>query len=100
MRGPAAILLDEPSRGIDVGARAEVFEAMRALSADGIAILFTTSDLIEALTIADHIVVMAAGRVTASLATSGADQTMLVRAANNVPLERDDQSQLATHSFP
>lgn len=99
MRGPAAILLDEPSRGIDVGARAEVFEAMRALSADGIAILFTTSDLMEALTIADHIVVMATGRVMASVPTSGADQTLLVRAANGVPLERDRESPLATHGF-
>ena len=85
MREPAAILLDEPSRGIDVGARAEVFAAMRALSDQGIAIVFTTSDLIEALTIADRVVVMAAGRVTADLPADAIDQTMLVQAANGIP---------------
>lgn len=84
MRGPAAILLDEPSRGIDVGARAEVFETMRALSAEGIAIAFTTSDLIEALTIADRIVVMAGGRVTGDFSADAAHQAMLVQAANGI----------------
>jgi len=96
MRGPAAILLDDPSRGIDVGARAEVFEVMRALSANGIAIVFTTSDLLEALTIADRIVVMATGRVTADVAAAGADQTALIRAANGVPLGSERASQSAT----
>ncbi|MCW6530470.1 sugar ABC transporter ATP-binding protein [Sphingomonas sp. MMSM20] len=86
MRDPVAILLDEPSRGIDVGARAEVFATMRTLSAEGLAILFTTSDLFEALTIADRVVVMAAGRVTADLPADVADQTGLVRAANGIPL--------------
>ena len=84
MREPAALLLDEPSRGIDVGARAEVFETMRALSAKGIAIAFTTSDLIEALTIADRIVVMAGGRITGDFAADAADQAMLVQAANGI----------------
>ena len=84
MREPVAVLLDEPSRGIDVGARAEVFETMRALSAEGIAIAFTTSDLIEALTIADRVVVMAGGRVTADFAADEADQTALVQAANGI----------------
>ncbi|MEG3151059.1 sugar ABC transporter ATP-binding protein [Sphingomonas sp. ZT3P38] len=84
MREPAAILLDEPSRGIDVGARSEVFETMRGLSAQGIAVAFTTSDLIEALTIADRIVVMASGRVTADVAADDADRTMLVQASNGI----------------
>lgn len=85
MRGPVAILLDEPSRGVDVGARADVFETMRNLSSEGIAIAFTTSDLIEALTIADRVVVMAGGRITADMPVSAADQGALVRAANGNP---------------
>jgi erythritol transport system ATP-binding protein len=84
MREPAAILLDEPSRGIDVGARAEVFSTMRSLCASGVAVAFTTSDMMEALAIADRIIVMAAGRVTADLAAEAADQGILVRAANGV----------------
>lgn len=87
MRGPVAILLDEPSRGIDVGARAEVFETMRDLSAQGIAIAFSTSDLIEAMTMADRVVVMAGGRVTADLSADQADEAALVRAANGSVLE-------------
>jgi len=88
MREPLAILLDEPSRGIDIGARAEVFETMRRLSAEGLAIVFSTSDLFEALTIADRVVVMAGGRVTADLPADQADQTGLVRAANGVPKQQ------------
>jgi erythritol transport system ATP-binding protein len=82
MPGPAAILLDEPSRGIDVGARAEVFETMRTLAAAGIAVVFTTSDLTEALTISDRILVLANGRLTADLPVEEADEPKLVRSAN------------------
>ena len=96
MRGPAAILLDEPSRGVDVGARADMFKAMRTLSADGIAILFTTSDVMEALAVGDRVVVMANGRVTADLLAADADQTLLLRAANGVPVEHDMASALAS----
>jgi len=88
MRGPAALLLDEPSRGIDIGARAEVFDTMRTLSVEGVAIAFTTSDLIEALAVADRIVVMANGRVTADLPVAEADQGRLVSAANGIPQHR------------
>ena len=97
MREPAAILLDEPSRGIDVGARADVFEAMRALSADDIAVLFTTSDVLEALAIADRVIVMASGRVTADLAAGEADQAALVQAANAVATSRDPSPVLASN---
>lgn len=81
--GPLAMLLDEPGRGVDVGARAEVFDTMRALAAEGIAIVFATSDLAEALTIADRILVMANGRLTADLPAAMADEPILVRAANS-----------------
>ena len=84
MREPAALLLDEPSRGIDVGARSEVFGIMRQLSAQGVAVCFTTSDMMEALEIADRIVVMAGGRITADLAADAVDQAILVRASNGI----------------
>ncbi|MET0372697.1 MAG: sugar ABC transporter ATP-binding protein [Rhizorhabdus sp.] len=87
MREPSAILLDEPSRGVDVGARAEVFDAMQSLSGQGIAIVFTTSDLVEAMTVADRIVVMASGRVTADLSVEDASEQVLVRAANGISQE-------------
>ncbi len=51
---------------------------------EGIAVAFTTSDLIEALTIADRIVVMASGRVTADVSADDADRTMLVQASSGI----------------
>ena len=64
MTGPKVLLMDEPSRGIDIGAKAEVFRTMRQLAADGLGILFVTSDLDEVLTLSNRILVMADGRIT------------------------------------
>jgi erythritol transport system ATP-binding protein len=79
---PLALLLDEPARGVDIGARAEVFAAMRALAADGLAVVFATSDMLEALGVADRILVLSKGRLTADLPAAEADEGRLVRAAN------------------
>lgn len=84
MAGPKVILLDEPSRGIDVGARAEVFETMRAIAVDGLAVIFSTSDMTEAQTVADRILVMAGGRITADMSPSEANEEALVQASNNM----------------
>ena len=80
--GPAALLLDEPSRGVDVGARAEIFATIAQLADDGLAVVLTTSDVIEALAVADRIVVMSGGRVTLDMPAAQATETMLIRAAN------------------
>ncbi|MCB2010223.1 MAG: sugar ABC transporter ATP-binding protein [Geminicoccaceae bacterium] len=64
MTGPRVLLLDEPSRGIDIGAKAEIYRTMRDLAAQGIAIIFVTSDLEEVMALSDRIAVMADGRVT------------------------------------
>jgi len=58
MTEPKILLMDEPSRGIDVGAKADVFRTMRKLSAQGLAILFATSDLDEVMALSDRIAVM------------------------------------------
>lgn len=83
MPGPSAILLDEPSRGVDVGARAEIFETMEELAQAGLAVVFTTSDVLEAIAIADRIIVMANGRISADVKAMQANQQDLVAAANN-----------------
>ena len=64
MTGPKVLLMDEPSRGIDIGAKAEIYRTMRVLAAEGIGIIFVTSDLEEVLALSDRIVVMADGHVT------------------------------------
>ena len=84
---PRVLLLDEPSRGIDIGAKAEVFSTMRDLADQGLAIVYTTSDLKETHAVADRILVMAYGRITADLRAEDATDEALVRAST---LKRDE----------
>jgi len=79
---PRVLLLDEPSRGIDVGARAEVFRTVRRLARDGLGVMFASSDLKEVMAMADRIVVMAGGRVTGDFPRAIATEERLVAAAN------------------
>jgi len=62
---PKAILLDEPSRGIDIGAKAEVFRLLGERAAQGLAVVYSTSEVQECLSIAHRIVVMSKGRISA-----------------------------------
>ena len=62
---PRMMLLDEPSRGIDIGAKAEVFRLLGEKAAQGLAVLFSTSEVQECLSIAHRIVVMRRGRISA-----------------------------------
>jgi erythritol transport system ATP-binding protein len=62
---PKVILLDEPSRGIDVGAKAEVFRLLSERAAQGLAVIFSTSEVNECLSVAHRIVVMRRGRISA-----------------------------------
>ncbi len=63
LRAPRILILDEPTVGVDVGAKAEVYAILRALKAGGTAVLVVSSDIEEVMTIADRIMVMRAGRV-------------------------------------
>jgi ABC-type sugar transport system ATPase subunit len=61
------LILDEPTRGVDVGSRSEIYRLMNRLTDDGLAILMISSDLPEMLGMADRIVVMRNGRTTGEL---------------------------------
>ena len=80
LHDPAVLLLDEPTRGVDVGARDEVHRLLRELAARGKAIVVASSELEELFALADRILVLAAGRVTASFAR-GAWSAQAVMAA-------------------
>ncbi|MBM3814822.1 MAG: sugar ABC transporter ATP-binding protein [Acidimicrobiia bacterium] len=67
VRGARVFLFDEPTRGIDVGAKVEVFETMDRLAKDGAAILMVSSELPELLQVADRILVMRQGHLTGEL---------------------------------
>jgi erythritol transport system ATP-binding protein len=81
MTHPKVLLMDEPSRGIDIGAKTEVFRTMRRLAADGIGILFATSDLDEVMSLSDRIIVMSNGRVTGEFSREEATQEAVVARA-------------------
>ena len=64
---PKVLLLDEPTRGVDIGARGELYEVIRKLAEQGIGILISSSDTDELIGLADRILVFRQGRVTANL---------------------------------
>ena len=66
-RKPRVVLLDEPTRGIDVGARSSIYEIIHGLARDGVAVVVVSSDLEEVLGVSNRILVMAAGRQTGVL---------------------------------
>lgn len=78
---PALLIVDEPTRGVDVGARAEIYRLLRELAQKGLALLVVSSDLPEVLTLADRIVVMADGRTVGTLPAAEADEESVLRLA-------------------
>ena len=65
--GPKVMILDEPTRGIDVGAKAEIYRLMRGLAEQGAVILMISSDMEEVLNVSDRVAVMHEGRITGAL---------------------------------
>lgn len=78
---PKILIVDEPTRGIDVGAKSEIHRLISALAAQGMAILMISSDLPEVLGMADRIVVMRQGRIVAEYSRAEATQEKIVGAA-------------------
>ncbi|WP_132077012.1 sugar ABC transporter ATP-binding protein [Sinorhizobium americanum] len=81
MTRPKVLMMDEPSRGIDVGAKADVFRTMRRLAGEGLAILFSTSDLEEVMALSDRIAVMSNGRLVTVIDRAEATEEMIVTAS-------------------
>ncbi len=80
-REPKLLIIDEPTRGIDVGTKAEVHRILDGLVADGMAVLMISSELPEVLGMADRVLVLREGRLTASLSRAEADENSIMRAA-------------------
>ena len=78
---PQVLMLDEPTRGIDVGAKAEIFEIMNQLAEKGLAILFVSSELPEMFGIPDRVMVLSKGRVTGEFLHDQLTEEALVLAA-------------------
>ena len=77
------LIFDEPTRGIDVGAKSEIYKLMNQLASEGKSIIMISSDMPELLRMSDRIVVMCEGRVTGELDISEATQEKIMTYATN-----------------
>jgi len=75
------LLLDEPTRGVDVGAKAEIHRTVQALASAGLACVVVSSDLPEVLSLADRILVMREGRLQGELPGAGATEEAVMHLA-------------------
>jgi len=75
------LILDEPTRGVDVGAKADIHTIIGELAAQGVGILMISSELPEILAVSDRIYVLHEGRVTEEIARSDASEERVMRAA-------------------
>jgi len=78
------LIVDEPTRGIDVGAKVEIHDVLRRLADDGMGIMLVSSELPEVLTMSDRIVVMRDGRVAATVAGRTATEEHIMALAAGV----------------
>ena len=78
---PRVLLLDEPTRGIDVGAKQEIYKLMEDLARQGVAVLFVSSEMEEVLGMSDRVLVMHEGRLAGELAREGATEEAVMHMA-------------------
>ena len=78
---PRVMILDEPTRGIDVGAKAEIYRLMRTLAEQGAVILMISSDMEEILNVSDRVAVMHEGRITGILDRAACSEEAVMRLA-------------------
>src|ERR687883_15774 len=80
-REPSVLLLDEPTRGVDVGAKSEIYRLIDDLAREGKAILLISSELEEVLSMSDRVLVMREGRLTGEFGRGEASQENVMTAA-------------------
>ncbi len=80
---PKVLIMDEPTNGIDIGAKQEIYKIINVLSQNGMSIICISSEMQEVLTIADRIIVMHEGRITGEMKNENVTQDMIMRYASN-----------------
>jgi simple sugar transport system ATP-binding protein/ribose transport system ATP-binding protein len=80
-RRPRVLIVDEPTRGVDIGAKLAIYELIRSLAAEGMAILLISSEHEEVLGLAHRVLVMRAGRIVAELGEDDMSEDALLSAA-------------------
>ncbi|MDA1232536.1 MAG: sugar ABC transporter ATP-binding protein, partial [Planctomycetota bacterium] len=81
LTNPKVLLLDDPTRGVDIGAKAELYLLMERLASEGMAIVVTSSELPELLTVSDRILVLSEGVLTGEFSRSDATEQRIMEAA-------------------
>ena len=87
---PAVLLIDEPTRGVDVGARAQIYGLLRSLADAGMAIVVASSDLLEIRSLCDRVLVMRAGKIVGELESDQLNEEQIMILATGTK-ERVDQ---------
>jgi ribose transport system ATP-binding protein len=98
---PRLLIFDEPTRGIDVGAKSEIYQLMRNLSDEGVGILMISSDMEEVIGVSDRVAVMHEGRIAGELARDQVSEPAIMalavgRARDEEPPQREFEGELAT----
>lgn len=78
---PKVLMLDEPTRGIDINAKNEIYKLILSLAAEGMGILMVSSELPEILAVSDRVLVMAEGKITAEFTAAEASEDQILKAA-------------------
>ena len=81
MTRPQVLILDEPTRGVDVGAKKEIYQLINKFKQEGLSIIMVSSDMPEVLGMSDRILVMKEGKITAEFLRDEATQEKLLAAA-------------------
>ncbi|PSL05962.1 monosaccharide ABC transporter ATP-binding protein (CUT2 family) [Haloactinopolyspora alba] len=89
LRQPRLLLLDEPTRGVDIGAKSEIYRLLARLAADGVAVIVASSEMPELLGVCDRIAVLRGGRIVSEFEAAQTSQEDLLAAAS---LEQDTTS--------
>jgi ribose transport system ATP-binding protein len=86
---PEVLIVDEPTRGIDVGSKSEIHNLIRDLAAQGFAVIVISSEMPEVLHVADRIIAMFAGKVMRELSAAEVTEDNLIQAISGI--KQDDQ---------
>ena len=85
LAGPRVLVADEPTRGVDVGAKRAIYDLLTSLAAEGLGVLFISSDTEEILGLAHRVLVMRGGRIVAELSGDAMTEAAILAAAFGAP---------------